>query len=52
MDGILTHEEFEKAVNMAIDGCKTVYAMQKEALKTKYVTVKSEEESKEEEAEE
>lgn len=52
MDGILTHEEFEKAVNMAIDGCKTVYAMQKEALKTKYATTKGEEESKEEEAEE
>ncbi len=52
MDGILTHEEFEKAVNMAMDGCKTVYAMQKEALKTKYATTKGEEESKEEEAEE
>jgi exosome complex component RRP41 len=52
MDGILTYEEFEKAVNMAMDGCKTVYALQKEALKTKYVTTKGEEESKEEEVEE
>lgn len=50
MDGILTHEEFEKAVNMALDGCKQIYAMQKEALKKKYVTVS--EENKEEEAEE
>ena len=34
MDGILTPEEFEKAMNMAIDGCKKIYEMQKEALKT------------------
>src|SRR4030043_45878 len=50
MDGILTPKEFEKAVNMAMDGCKKIYAMQKEALKTKYMTVK--EENKEEETEE
>jgi exosome complex component RRP41 len=55
MDGILTHEEFEKAVNMALEGCKTVYVLQKEALKTKYLTVKGEVETEtkeEEEAEE
>ncbi|HVO85867.1 MAG TPA: exosome complex exonuclease Rrp41 [Candidatus Eisenbacteria bacterium] len=46
MDGILTHEEFEKAVNMALDGCRQIYAMQKEALKQKYVNVS--EETKEE----
>ena len=40
MDGILTTEEFEKAMNMAIDGCKKIYEMQKEALKTKYMVVK------------
>jgi exosome complex component RRP41 len=39
MDGILTREEFETAVNMALDGCRKIYAMQKEALKTKYVKV-------------
>jgi len=39
MDGTLTHEEFEKAVNMAIEGCKQIYVMQKEALKKKYVDV-------------
>ena len=43
MDGILSPDEFEKAVNMAIDGCKKIYAMQKEALKTKYMTIKEEE---------
>lgn len=50
MDGILSPEEFEKAVNMAMDGCKTIYAMQKEALKNKYMKVK--EETQEEEIEE
>jgi exosome complex component RRP41 len=40
MDGILTSEEFEKAINMAMDGCKKIYEMQKEALKTKYMVVK------------
>jgi exosome complex component RRP41 len=50
MDGILTPDELEKSMTMAIDGCKKIYAMQKEALKTKYVNVK--EENKEEEPEE
>jgi exosome complex component RRP41 len=40
MDGGLTVDEFEKAVNLAIDGCKKLYVIQKEALKSKYVTVK------------
>jgi len=44
MDGVLAPEEFEKAMNMAIDGCKEIYAMQKEALKTKYMVVKEAEE--------
>lgn len=42
MDGKLTHEEFENAVNLAIDGCKKIYSMQKEALKAKYINVKEE----------
>jgi exosome complex component RRP41 len=46
MDGILSLDEFESAVNMAIEGCKQIYTIQKEALKTKYVSVK--EENKEE----
>jgi hypothetical protein len=33
-------------VNLALEGCKQIYPMQKEALKTKYVSVK--EENKEE----
>jgi exosome complex component RRP41 len=40
MDGILTLEEFDQAVKMALDGCKLIYDLQKEALKVKYATVK------------
>jgi len=47
MDGILTPEEFEKAVNLAIEGCKNIYTLQKEALKTKYIAVQQEEEVEE-----
>jgi len=43
-DGILTSEEFEKALNLALEGCMKIYAMQKEALKAKYVSVKEVEE--------
>jgi exosome complex component RRP41 len=44
MDGILTHEEFEKAVNLALEGCRKIYALQKEALRAKYISVKEVEE--------
>jgi len=45
MDGTLTVEEFEKAVNLAIEGCKKIYALQREALSAKYkINVKEVEE--------
>jgi len=44
MDGNLSPDEFEKAISMAIDGCKQLYAQQKEALKSKYVIEEAEEE--------
>ena len=47
MDGILTPKEFEEAVNLAIEGCKKIYVLQKEALKTKYMDAKQEEEVEE-----
>jgi exosome complex component RRP41 len=47
MDGILTPEEFESAVNLAIEGCKKIYVMQKEVLKTKYMNVVVKEEVEE-----
>jgi exosome complex component RRP41 len=42
MDGKLTPEEFETAVNLAIEGCKQIYPMQKEALRAKYAGAKEE----------
>jgi exosome complex component RRP41 len=42
MDGILSLEEFEQAVNMALNGCRQIYKLQKEALKAKYVPLKEE----------
>lgn len=43
MDGSLSVEEFESTIDMAIDGCKQIYALQKEALKSKYIDVKEDE---------
>jgi len=48
MDGMLTGEEFEQVVNLAIDGCKQVGQIQKEALRAKYVVAKEAEAEKEE----
>lgn len=42
MDGILTPDEFESAVNLAIEGCKKIYPMQKEALQAKYMAAREE----------
>jgi exosome complex component RRP41 len=44
MDGSLSVDEFENALNMALDGCKQLYVLQKEALKSKYVAVEEVEE--------
>jgi len=40
MDGMATGEEFEQMVSLAVEGCKQVYQLQKEALKTKYMAAK------------
>jgi len=42
MDGQLTSEEFNRSVEMAIEGCKAIYKLQKETLKSKYVTATEE----------
>jgi exosome complex component RRP41 len=53
MDGILTTEETEKTIELAIEGCKEVYEIQREALKKKYgMDEESEEEEETEESEE
>ena len=44
MDGSLSVDEFGNAINMALDGCKQLYVLQKEALKSKYVAVEEAEE--------
>ncbi len=36
MDGIMTPKEFDEALMLAVDGCKKIYEMQKEALKKRY----------------
>ncbi len=43
MDGKLSTKEFGDAVKMAIEGCKKISDIQKEALKTKYKVIKQEE---------
>ncbi len=42
MDGKLSVEEFETVVGMAVEGCKKIYAMQKETLRNKYMGAKEE----------
>ena len=42
MDGLLSLDEFNQAINMSIDGCKQIYNLQKEALRTKYISAKEE----------
>jgi exosome complex component RRP41 len=36
MDGHLTSEEFEKALDLALEGCKQINTVQKEAIKNRY----------------
>jgi exosome complex component RRP41 len=42
MDGKLTLDEFNQALKMSIEGCKQIYDLQKEALRTKYLMDKEE----------
>ncbi|MDI3502743.1 MAG: exosome complex component, partial [Archaeoglobi archaeon] len=42
MDGHLTREEFEIALEMAIEGCKRIYRMQREALLARYGGIENE----------
>jgi exosome complex component RRP41 len=36
MDGHLTEEEFSRALDMAVEGCKKLHELQKQALIEKY----------------
>jgi exosome complex component RRP41 len=42
MDGIFSYDEFKKALGLAVEGCKRIHDMQKEALRRKYTIVKEE----------
>ncbi len=48
MDGILTTSEFEHGLSMALEACKTIHVMQREALKKKYLSIKEVSEEREE----
>ncbi len=39
MDGLLTREEFERALKLAIRGCEQIYEAQREALKRRYEAI-------------
>jgi exosome complex component RRP41 len=47
MDGILPQDEFEEIVNLAIEGCKQINEIQRDALKKKYGIEEGEEEEEE-----
>jgi len=42
MEGIMTREETEECIKQAVEGCKKVYEIQKEALKKKYGMIQGE----------
>jgi len=42
MDGNMTREEFDKAIDMAFGACHEVYDVQKAALKRKYEAMEAE----------
>lgn len=39
LNGSLTAEEFEEALNLAMEGCRQIYELQKEALREKYSSI-------------
>ena len=50
MDGSMTEAELDQALDMAVNACRTIYEMQRDALRRKY-HIEHEEEEKEEVAE-
>ena len=39
MDGLMTREEFDRALRLAIKGCEQIYEVQREALKRRYEAI-------------
>ncbi len=52
LDGIFTIEQFEEAVNTAINGCEQIYELQKDALKKVYSSIRAEVADEDEDEEE
>jgi exosome complex component RRP41 len=52
MDGILSSDETIEVIEMAVEGCKQVYEVQREALKKKYGMIEESEASDEMDKEE
>jgi hypothetical protein len=52
MDGILTQKETAECVELAVEACKQIYEVQKEALKKKYGLDKASESLEDEKLEE
>ncbi len=48
MDGSMTEDELKQALDMAVDACKKIYEMQREALRQKYLVAREEDDEKEE----
>jgi len=46
MDGILSRDEFEEALSLAVKTCTEIYGQQQLALKDKYLKIKEEVEDK------
>ncbi len=44
MDGNMTREEFDRAIELGVGGCKKIYELQKDALKRRYSAEEAEEE--------
>lgn len=42
LNGSLSPEEFDRGIDLAVEGCKKIYELQKEALKKKFENVKEE----------
>jgi exosome complex component RRP41 len=42
MDGVFTHDEFAAGLELAVENCKKIYQMQKEALRRQYLEIGSE----------
>ena len=48
MDGVLTPEELKECIMLAMDGCRRIYKLQKEALRERFVRIRKEVEAAEE----